>query len=70
MNLNGGNSHGPFNRSGPSEVTLAYQGIAGVDYKVTDRFTAFVEYKALFFHDGPYYYDLLNNTATISVPVQ
>jgi opacity protein-like surface antigen len=69
VNLNGGNSHGVFRTSGPSEVTLAYQGIAGVDYKVTDKIAVFAEYKALFFYDGPYYHNLLNNIVIAGVKV-
>jgi opacity protein-like surface antigen len=32
--------------------TLAYQGIGGIDWYVTDRFTVYTEYKALVFHDA------------------
>jgi len=66
-NLNGGNSHGAFNKNGPSEVTLAYQGILGVDFDLTDRLVVFAEYKALFFYDGPYTNNMLNNIVIAGV---
>jgi len=51
------------------ETTFAWQGLAGVDYLLTSRLTVFVEYKALFYLDGPYYRNLLSNTVSAGVKV-
>ena len=34
------------------EWTLAYQGIGGIDFALSENFTIFTEYKALVFHDA------------------
>lgn len=50
-----------------SEVTFAYQAIAGLEFVITPRLSAFTEYKALFYYDGPYYRNLLNAEVTLGV---
>ncbi len=50
-----------------SEVTFAYQALAGVDVVLTHRLSVFTEYKALFYLDGPYYHNLLNHEVTLGV---
>lgn len=53
-----------FEGSDDSEWSFAYQGIAGIDYRITERFTVFAEYKALVYNqpvdlDGQYLHHLL-----------
>ena len=47
--------------------TFAYQGIAGIDWWVTDRWTLFTENKALVFHDGLGIDDYLNHLVGVGV---
>ena len=45
---------GDFDDNGAADDdsgTFAYQGIAGIDFEVSDRVDLFVEYKALVYHD-------------------
>jgi opacity protein-like surface antigen len=50
-----------------SEVTFAYQALAGIEFVITPRLSAFTEYKALFYYDGPYYKNLLNVEVTAGI---
>ncbi len=50
-----------------SEVTFAYQALAGFDVVLTPKLSVFTEYKALFYLDGPYYRNLLNHEVTLGV---
>jgi opacity protein-like surface antigen len=50
-----------FTFGSDSEETFAWQAIAGVEYMVTPRVSVFTEYKALFYLDGPYGRNTLNN---------
>jgi opacity protein-like surface antigen len=53
--------------SNDSEVTFAYQALAGIEYQITPRLSGFTEYKALFYYDGPYYRNLLNHEVSLGV---
>jgi opacity protein-like surface antigen len=50
-----------------SEVTFAYQAMLGIEFVLTPRLSAFTEYKAVFYYDGPYYRNLLNAEVTLGV---
>jgi opacity protein-like surface antigen len=57
-------------REGGDDFTFAYQGIAGFDWWVTDRWTLFTEYKALVFNDAVGLHNYLNHLVGVGVRVK
>lgn len=58
------------NSDGGDDFTFAYQGIAGLDWWVTDRWTLFTEYKAVVFHDAVGLENYLNHMVGVGIRVK
>jgi opacity protein-like surface antigen len=64
-----GTRTGTLPRDDAKDWTLAYQGIAGLDWQVTDHWSLFAEYKALVFHDAVGIDRFLNHLVGVGVRV-
>ncbi len=60
---------GTLAREDAEDWTLAYQGIAGFDWQINERWSFFTEYKALVFHDAVGIERFLNHLVGIGVRV-
>jgi OmpA-OmpF porin, OOP family len=58
------------NQEGGDGYTFAYQGIAGFDWWVTDRWTIYTEYKAFVFDDAAGLENYLNHMAGVGIRVK
>jgi len=66
----GGRQIATRTRDGGDDFTFAYQGIAGFDWWVTDRWTLFTEYKALVFNNAVGFHNYLNHLVGLGVRVK
>lgn len=66
----GGTRIGSLPRGDAEDWTFAYQGIAGLDWQVNERWSIFTEYKALVFHDAIGIENYLNHLVGVGVRVK
>lgn len=64
-----GQPTGNLPRKDADDWTVAYQGIAGLDWQMTERWALFTEYKAMVFHDAVGINKFLNHLVGVGVRV-